>query len=83
MERVNYTYDQNAIRKYGEVLRENLEKLKNESIIDPAKHTPTESYLDDIIGVLIGDNEHYWRLKNFYKPKKNRRKIYEKELKRE
>lgn len=79
MERVNLSYDRNAIRKYGKDVWTQLEKLKNASVIDPLKYAPTETEIDDAIGVLIWDNRHYWKQKNFYKPKKNRKKIYEKE----
>ena len=80
MERVNLVYDHNAVRKYGEGVWTQLEKLKNASVIDPLKYSPTETEIDDAIVVLIWDNENYWEQKNFYKPKKNRKKIYEKEL---
>ena len=78
-ERVNLIYDQNAIRKYGKNLWIQLEMLKNASVIDPLKYAPTETEIDDVIVVLIWDNGHYWEQKNFYKPKKNWRKIYDKE----
>nr|DAW73175.1 MAG TPA: hypothetical protein [Caudoviricetes sp.] len=57
--------------------------MKQEELSNPVAYKWTEIKLDELIPDLITENERLWETKNFYKPKKNWRKIYEKELKRE
>ena len=44
----------------------------------PVAYKRTEPKLDDLIPDLIAENERLWKGKSFYKPKKNRRNLYEK-----
>nr|DAW46216.1 MAG TPA: hypothetical protein [Bacteriophage sp.] len=53
--------------------------MKQEELEHPVAYKRTEPKLDDLIPDLISENERLWKTKSFYKPKKNWRKIYEKE----
>lgn len=53
--------------------------MKQEELEHPVAYKRTEPKLDDLIPDLISENERLWKTKNFYKPKKNWRKIYDKE----
>ena len=57
--------------------------MKQEELSNPVAYKWTEIKLDELIPDLITENKRLWETKNFYKPKKNWRGIYEKELKKE
>ena len=78
-ERVNAEYDKNIIKKRGEDRLLWLQNMKQEELEHPVAYKRTEPKLDDLIPDLISENERLWKTKNFYKPKKNWRKIYDKE----
>lgn len=78
-EKVNAEYDKNIIKKRGEDRLLWLQKMKQEELEHPVAYKRTEPKLDDLIPDLISENERLWKTKSFYKPKKNWRKIYEKE----
>ena len=82
-ERINAEYGRNIIKKRGEDELLELQKMKQEELEHPVAYKRTEPKLDELIPDLIAENERLWKGKKFYKPKKNWRKIYEKELKRE
>lgn len=71
-------YRTNARRKRGNDEINDLLDAMRKSIQNPNKYKPSSIYLDDIIPELIRKNEQLWKTKNFYKPGKNWRKIYEK-----
>lgn len=71
-------YRTNARRKRGEDEIRDLLDAMRKSIQNPNKYKPSSIYLDDIIPELIRKNEQLRKTKTFYKPGKNRRKIYEK-----
>lgn len=77
-ERVNTEYDKNIIKKRGEDRLLWLQNMKQEELEHPVAYKRTEPKLDDLIPDLIAENERLWKRKNFYKPKKNRRKLHEK-----
>lgn len=77
-ERVNAEYDRNIIKKRGEDRLLWLQNMKQEELEHPVAYKWTEPKLDDLIPDLIAENERLWKDKKFYKPKKNRRKVYEK-----
>lgn len=82
-EKINTEYDKNIIKKRGEDKFLELQLMKQEELSNPVAYKWTEIKLDELIPDLITENERLWETKNFYKPKKNWREIYEKELKRE
>lgn len=77
-ERVNAEYDKNIIKKRGKDRLLWLQKMKQEELEHPVAYKRTEPKLDDLIPDLIAENERLWKGKSFYKPKKNRRNLYEK-----
>ena len=77
-ERVNAEYDKNIIKKRGEDRLLWLQNMKQEELEHPVAYKRTEPKLDDLIPDLIAENERLWKTKKFYKPKKNRRNLYEK-----
>lgn len=77
-ERINAEYDRNIIKKRGEDELLELQLMKQKELSNPSKHKLTEPFIDEIIPDLIAENERLWKTKKFYKPKKNRRKVYEK-----
>lgn len=77
-ERVNAEYDRNIIKKRGEDELLELQLMKQKELSNPTKHKLTEPFIDEIIPDLIAENKRLWKDKRFYKPKKNRRKVYEK-----
>lgn len=78
-ERINAEYDRNIIKKRGEDKLLWLQLLKQEELEHPIDYKRTEPKLDHLIPDLISENERLWKTKNFYKPKKNWRNIYDKE----
>ena len=51
---------------------------KQEELEHPVAYKWNEPKLDELIPELIAENERLWKTKNFYKPKKNWRRLYEK-----
>lgn len=49
-------------------------------VIKKKKDAVEEYLIKTYIPELIDENERRWKMKNFYKPKKNWRKIYEQVL---
>ena len=45
---------------------------------DRKKYSPTITFLREYIPDLITENENRWKVKNFYKPRKNWRAVWEK-----
>ena len=82
-EKINAEYDKNIIKKRGEDKFLELQMMKQEELSNPVAYKWTEIKLDELIPDLITENKRLWETKNFYKPKKNWRGIYEKELKKE
>lgn len=52
--------------------------MKQKELGNPVVYKWTDPKLDELIPYLIAENERFWKTKNFYKPKKNRRKLHEK-----
>lgn len=77
-ERINSEYDKNIIKKRGEDRFLWLQKIKQEELKHPVAYKRTEPKLDELIPDLIAENERLWKTKNFYKPKKNWRRLYTK-----
>lgn len=49
-------------------------------VIKKKKDAVEEYLINTYIPELLDENERRWKMKNFYKPKKNWRKIYEQVL---
>ncbi|PZM87671.1 MAG: hypothetical protein DLD55_00100 [candidate division SR1 bacterium] len=77
-ERINAEYDKNIIKNRGEDELLELQLMKQKELGNPVVYKWTEPKLDELIPDLIAENERLWKTKNFYKPKKNRRKLHEK-----
>lgn len=54
-----------------------MEERLQKYISNPKKYSVTEIYLNEYIPELIEENERLRATKNFYKPSKNWRRIYE------
>lgn len=76
--RVEMQYRRNARKKRGDDEINDLLDMMRKSVQNPNKYKPSSIYLDNLIPELIKKNEQLWKTKTFYKPGKNRRKIYEK-----
>jgi len=71
-------YDKNIRKKYGDDIVNEMDEMVKREITNPNKYTVSTNYLDDYIPELIEENERLRKTKNFYKPKQNRKRIYEK-----
>lgn len=73
----NKVYRINLIKKYSKEQVEEMEERLQQYISNPKKYSVTEIYLNEYIPELIEENEKLRATKNFYKPSKNWRRIYE------
>ena len=71
-------YDKNIRKKYGDDIVNEMDEMVKKEISNPNKYTVSTNYLDDYIPELIEENERLRKTNNFYKPKQNRKKVYEK-----
>ena len=91
-ERVSRRYNENLAEKYNEGVVAQLREwyvsyFKNDydenwviGVIKKKKNAVEEYLIKTYIPELLDENEKRWESKNFYKPKKNWRKIYEQVL---
>lgn len=75
-------YDKNLVKKYGEGVLEKLSQLVYEFFHSNGNkysvHNIKKEYdLCKIMPRLIKENEKLWKEKNFYKPARKRRKVWE------
>lgn len=74
----NKRYRDNLIKKNWLDAVLEMEEHMQKYLWDRKKYSPTVRFLVGYIPELIDENEELWKTKNFYKPKKNRRKQWEK-----